>query len=412
MPDDATAPVEHVTVVVPPTPMDREREFEAFMLEATPALARTAWLLCGDVHRAEDLVQQALMRTYVSWSTARQRDPLAYTRRVLANLRIDTWRKHRREVLTPLDELPHEGVDSGADERAERDRLVRALSTLTARQRRIVVLRHLVGLSEREVADDLGVSLGTVKSTASRGLAQLRAALAEGPDGSARTTPMTNDLDFAAHLRDRLDVIAPDVDVDTSIVVRGGRRRWRATVLGGVAATTLVLAGGGWLATAALPTTAPRPASPSDGWTAPAWFAEQAEERAVFRAQLQACMDGRGWDRTVDEWGGEPRGFSTHEEVDRFMADVDDCSRSLGRDVGDVDPETALRNRYPMLVDTWECVVHEGYDVPPPPSEDELVRQYRTTDPGADADAWNPYGDLDPRLMSWEELERTCPLPW
>lgn len=190
--DDLTPAVddEHVTVEVPRTPMDREREFEAFMLEATPALARTAWLLCGDVHRAEDLVQQALMRTYVSWSTARQRDPMAYARRVLANLRIDTWRKHRREVLTPLEDLPHTGVDSGADVRAERDRLVRALSTLTARQRRIVVLRHLVGLSEREVAEDLGVSLGTVKSTASRGLAQLRAALTEGHDGSPQhTTP-------------------------------------------------------------------------------------------------------------------------------------------------------------------------------------------------------------------------------
>ncbi|MCC2313600.1 SigE family RNA polymerase sigma factor [Cellulomonas sp. zg-B12] len=171
--------------------MDREREFAEFMLEATPALARTAWLLCGDEHRAEELVQQALMRTFVSWSTARERDPLAYTRRTLANLRIDTWRKHRREVLTPLDGMPHVGVDSGADVRAERDRLIRALSTLTARQRRIVVLRHLVGLSEREVAEDLGVAVGTVKSTASRGLAELRAALTEGSDGSTQQTTRT-----------------------------------------------------------------------------------------------------------------------------------------------------------------------------------------------------------------------------
>jgi DNA-directed RNA polymerase specialized sigma24 family protein len=105
--DDPTAPVEHVAVVVPRAPMDREREFTEFMLEATPVLARTAWLLCGDEHRAEELVQQALMRTFVSWSTARERDPLAYTRRTLANLRVDTWRKHRREVLTPLEGLPH-----------------------------------------------------------------------------------------------------------------------------------------------------------------------------------------------------------------------------------------------------------------------------------------------------------------
>ena len=160
------------------TAWDRDAEFTAFMAEATPALARTAWLLCGDAHRAEELVQQALMRTYLAWSTARERDPLAYTRRTLANLRIDTWRKHRREVLTSV--LPEVSVDAGADRHAERDRLVRALATLSPRQRRIVVLRHLEGLSEREVADDLGVSLGTVKSTASRGLGQLRTALTEG----------------------------------------------------------------------------------------------------------------------------------------------------------------------------------------------------------------------------------------
>lgn len=157
--------------------VDREAEFAAFMAEAAPALARTAWLLCGDEHRAEELVQQALVRTYLAWGVAREREPLAYARRVLANLRIDSWRKHRREVLTGT---PPEGaLDSAADRHAERDRLVRALATLSARQRRVVVLRHLVGLTEREVADDLGVSLGTVKSTASRGLTQLRRVLAE-----------------------------------------------------------------------------------------------------------------------------------------------------------------------------------------------------------------------------------------
>ena len=186
--DDHALPVERVDVVVPRGPMDREKEFAAFMREATPALARTAWLLCGDEHRAEELVQQALVRTFVSWSTARERDPLAYTRRTLANLRIDTWRKHRREVLTPLEEFPQVGVDSDADVRAERDQLIRALSTLTARQRRIVVLRHLVGLSEREVAEDLGVALGTVKSTASRGLADLRIALG-GDSGRSSDRP-------------------------------------------------------------------------------------------------------------------------------------------------------------------------------------------------------------------------------
>ncbi|MEU2201507.1 SigE family RNA polymerase sigma factor [Isoptericola sp. NPDC019482] len=169
------------------TGVTTEEEFTSFMRDAAPALARTAWLLCGDTHLADELVQQALTRTYLKWSTARQGDPLAYARRVLANLRIDLWRKRRREVLTAPAELPDgAGSRSDADHHADRDRLVRALATLSTRQRRIVVLRHLVGLTEREVADDLGVSVGTVKSTASRGLAQLRSVL-EAADGGTRS---------------------------------------------------------------------------------------------------------------------------------------------------------------------------------------------------------------------------------
>lgn len=159
-----------------------DEEFAAFMAEAAPALARTAWLLCGDARRAEELVQQTLVRTYLAWPRARRRDPLAYARRTLANLRIDTWRARRREVLTAPSDLPEGVVESGASRVAERDQLVRALGTLSPRARRIVVLRHLEGMSEREVAEDLGVSLGTVKSTASRALAQLRGALG-GPSG-------------------------------------------------------------------------------------------------------------------------------------------------------------------------------------------------------------------------------------
>lgn len=161
--------------VVVASPVDRVAEFTAFMASSSPALARTAWLLCGDAHQAEELVQQTFTRVYLSWSRAREGNPLAYARRTLANLNTDTWRRRRREVL--LATVPDAGVTGGEERHADRDRLVRALATLTRRQRRIVVLRHLEGLSEREVADALGVSVGTVKSTASRGLAQLRTVL-------------------------------------------------------------------------------------------------------------------------------------------------------------------------------------------------------------------------------------------
>ena len=74
---------------------------------------------------------------------------------------------------------------STADHQADRDQLVRALATLSPRQRRVVVLRHLVGLPEADVAADLGISVGTVKSTSSRALAQLRATLADDAPSSA-----------------------------------------------------------------------------------------------------------------------------------------------------------------------------------------------------------------------------------
>lgn len=161
--------------------VDRDREFTAFMAAHVGDLLRTAWFLVGDHHRAEELTQQALVRTYSAWPRAREGDPLAYTRRVLVNLRVDTWRRRRREVLT--DRLPDPGVPDAATRVADRDQLVRALALLTTRQRRIVVLRHLVGLPEAEVAAALGVSVGTVKSTASRGLATMRAAMTP-PGGS------------------------------------------------------------------------------------------------------------------------------------------------------------------------------------------------------------------------------------
>jgi RNA polymerase sigma-70 factor (sigma-E family) len=164
----------------------RDEEFAAFMTAQSGELLHTAWLLVGDAHQAEELTQAALVRTYAAWNRVRTEDTLRYARRVVANLRIDTWRRRRREVLASPEALP-DASETGAQDRVDdRDQLVRALALLTPRQRRIVVLRHLVGLSDADVAADLGVSVGTVKSTASRGLATLRAALAEPSDGSPR----------------------------------------------------------------------------------------------------------------------------------------------------------------------------------------------------------------------------------
>ena len=170
---------------------DADAEFAAFVREASAELGRVAWFLTGDAARAEDLLQTTLLRTYLHWAraSAAEAGPTAYARRVMANARTDSWRRLRRERLVAPAELPEGTQPSSADAHAERDRLARALATLTPRQRRIVVLRHLVGVPAAEGAADLGVSVGTVKSVASRGLAQLREGLSD--DGAPDDAPDT-----------------------------------------------------------------------------------------------------------------------------------------------------------------------------------------------------------------------------
>lgn len=173
--------------------ISKNEEFTVFMREAKDPLHRMAFLLSGDAHRAEELTQQTFERCYRHWHKARAGDPLVYARRVLANLRIDAWRRTRREVLTGPDELPQDDVRvARAAARMptrtvdDRDAVVRALLRLPLKQRRVVVLRHLLDLSESEVSSELGIPLGTVKSTASRGLAHLRAILDVDPLGGTR----------------------------------------------------------------------------------------------------------------------------------------------------------------------------------------------------------------------------------
>ncbi|GAA1851223.1 SigE family RNA polymerase sigma factor [Myceligenerans crystallogenes] len=170
--------------------LTREAQFTAFAQARTADLVRIAYFLCGDPHRAHDLAQTALERTFRHWHKVADGDPFAYARRVLATARIDTWRRTRKEVLTDDDALVWRSADTAPasdDEIAERDRLVRALAKLTAKQRRVVVLRYLLDRSEAETAATLRVSAGTVKSTASRALAILREELgADGLGGSGR----------------------------------------------------------------------------------------------------------------------------------------------------------------------------------------------------------------------------------
>jgi RNA polymerase sigma-70 factor (sigma-E family) len=153
----------------------READFAAYMRARQPALLRTAFLLTGDAHTAEDVVATALAKLYLSWDKVRDRESVdGYVRRIIANETTSLWRRPWRRREVAADVLPEHGrSDSYDDGRAAA--VWRAVSSLPPRQRAVVVLRYYEELSEAEIAHVLGISPGTVKSQASRALAALRA---------------------------------------------------------------------------------------------------------------------------------------------------------------------------------------------------------------------------------------------
>ncbi len=152
--------------------------FVTFMTTAQPSLLRTAFFLTGSDDLARELTQDALVRAYLAWPRIRDEDALAYTRRILVNRRVDHIRHASRQIST--DVLP-EIITAADSSREDRETVAQLLATLPQQQRTVVVLRYYTDLSERDVADLLSISIGTVKSAASRGLAALRTvALTEG----------------------------------------------------------------------------------------------------------------------------------------------------------------------------------------------------------------------------------------
>ncbi len=175
----------------------RDAEFRAFVEASGPTLLHAARLLTGDHHRAEDLVQGALIKLYLRWS--RIGEPLAYARRALVTGYIDTTRRRmssERPVGTVPDAVPPTaaGVPAGVPDAIgaadERDGLRRLLAGLEPRERALVVLRYYCDLSEQQAAAELGLPLGTVKSTTSRALARLRVATSS-PDTASPDTATT-----------------------------------------------------------------------------------------------------------------------------------------------------------------------------------------------------------------------------
>lgn len=154
-----------------PTPA-RDAEFTALVRSASASLTRTAYLLTGDAELSSELVQEALVRTYLAWSRVRTGEGVAYARRVLVNLNIDRW---RRRPATPTASMDRPDLTDAQKRVDDRDEVLRMLAGLPDQQRRVIVLRYFNDLSEADVAEHLGISVGAVKSSASRGLASLRA---------------------------------------------------------------------------------------------------------------------------------------------------------------------------------------------------------------------------------------------
>jgi RNA polymerase sigma-70 factor (sigma-E family) len=159
---------------------DRDREFRAYFEARAGVMRRTAYLLCGDWHRAEDLAQTAFAKLYVAWPRLNRNGQVdAYARKIVVRAAIDDSRRWFRRRETAMDSLPDivpapvPGIDDAIDVR-------RALAELPPGQRAAVILRYWEDLPIAETAELLGCSEGTVKSQAAKGLATLRRLLAAG----------------------------------------------------------------------------------------------------------------------------------------------------------------------------------------------------------------------------------------
>jgi RNA polymerase sigma-70 factor (sigma-E family) len=150
--------------------------FDGYVAARYPALVRTATLLTGDHHEAEDLVQGALVKAVGVWRRIAD-DPEPYVRRILVNDNVSRWRRHRGRVTVSGD--PTRGRDRPAPQEPPEERLdlAAALATLAPRQRTVVVLRYFEDLTERETAALMGIAVGTVKSQTRDALARLRRVL-------------------------------------------------------------------------------------------------------------------------------------------------------------------------------------------------------------------------------------------
>lgn len=181
---DVERAASHIEIEAVRAPPQNDVGFVEMLGAELPRLQRVARLLVGTGDVADDLVAEAIARTLPKWRSGTVADPAAYVRRVLVNLANRRWRRRRLSLRSDhfaLDWTP-QAADHSTDS-AERDRTLSALHRLPVRRRAVVVLRYYDDLSEAAIASVLGISVGTVKSTLSRAIEQLRAEL-ETQEGS------------------------------------------------------------------------------------------------------------------------------------------------------------------------------------------------------------------------------------
>ncbi|GAB1644156.1 SigE family RNA polymerase sigma factor [Krasilnikovia sp. MM14-A1259] len=149
--------------------------FEDYVAQRGQSLLRLAYVLTSDTHLAEDVTQMALANVYRHWARVQAaRDPDAYVRRVLVNAHLG-WHRRRSATERPVAQITGGPVVADpADDVAARDRMHRLLAGLPPRARTVLVLRYYLDLDDAGIAEAMGISASTVRSTAARALAALR----------------------------------------------------------------------------------------------------------------------------------------------------------------------------------------------------------------------------------------------
>lgn len=155
----------------------RDDEFSEFVAARQVHLRRIAYAVCGDWHRADDLLQISLVKLYLAWPRLHANgNAEAYVRQIIVRTNISEHRRPWRRERPGLDAAHDEAIPEGLPIE-ERSAMFEALQALPVMQRKTVLLRHWLGLSVEEAAHELGISTGTVKSHTSRGLHKLQETL-------------------------------------------------------------------------------------------------------------------------------------------------------------------------------------------------------------------------------------------